>query len=172
MNKTHQNNEWYVIQTKPNKEDWVEKQLLQSNFEIFLPKIKTFCPVFGRKKSSETVYIKPFFPSYIFTRANLKDPRIFRFIKFTRGVSKILSSSSGPASLPDQAIDIIKTNINQHGVLEYKTLKIGANVRIKKGLLKDLIGILEKPVDAMGRVKVLLKMMSNDFRALLHCSEI
>lgn len=172
MDKNNKNvPQWYVVQTKPLKEDWVKQQLIEANFEVFFPKIKSFCPHFGGKKEAKT-YLKAFFPSYIFTCANLQDPRIHRLVRFTRGVNRILGTQTQPYPMSDQVINLIKENINQHGIIEYKTFKPGLKVRIKRGFLKDLVGILERPVDTMGRIRVLLNLVNSNMKTLLHCSDV
>ena len=175
--------QWYVIQTKPHKEDLVERQLSQVQVEVFCPKIKSFSPSIGGhrygKKDLNSInkvtiptYLKTFFPSYLFTRANLDDPKIHRMIRFTRGVNRILGTREQPTPLPEMAIDLIKQNLSDCGYIEFKTLKPGMSVRVKRGLLRDLIGILEKPVDTMGRVRVLLRLINTNIRTLLHCTDI
>src|SRR5512143_739957 len=81
---------WYVLQTKPTAEENVRKHLQNAKFETFLPKIRTM--IRGRRTSR----IKPLFPSYVFAHLDLSDPNLFRMIKYTRGVRKILGDGALP----------------------------------------------------------------------------
>ena len=94
-----------------------------------------------------------------------------RLVRYTRGVSYVLGSDHKPVSISGEVIDIIKSRLNQDGHVEVRTLfKPGDKVRLKRGVFKDLIGILEKPVSAAGRVQVLLNMWNREVRAMFHCS--
>jgi len=160
---------WYVIKTKPCAEDDVKKRLSRANFEVFYPRIKSI--IRGRSKPMER--FKSLFPSYLFARLNLDDPRIFHMIKYTRGVHRILGNGSLPVPVPETVVKVIQDRVNAEDVLEQQIVfKKGDSVRIRRGPLSDLIGILEKPVSAAGRVRVLLQIMRKVVRADLSCSEI
>ncbi len=160
---------WYVIKTKPLAEEDVRLRLSRANFEVFLPLIKTLI----RSRTKPILKLKPFFPSYLFARLNLEDAKIFHMIKYTRGVRKILGNGSVPVPIPEEAVHIIKERVNKNGVLEQSlTFKKGDRIRIRSGPFRDLIGILEKPVSAAGRVRVLLEIMKRTVKAELSCSDI
>jgi transcription antitermination factor NusG len=157
---------WYVIKTKPQKEGLVCQQLNQIDFETFCPKVQKF----GSRKS---LILQALFPSYAFVKAPLEDPSIHRLVRFTRGVSYILGAEHKPVPISSEAVDIIKSNLNQEGHIEMKTLfQPGKEVRLKRGVFKDLIGILEKPVSAAGRIRVLLKIWNREVSTTLHCSMV
>lgn len=160
---------WYVVQTKPATEDQVEKHLTNANFETFLPKIKTM--VRGKKRS--VARVKSLFPSYLFAHIDLADVNLYRMVKYTRGVRKILGDGVKPVSVPDEMIDIIRSRLGAGGVIEQRlTMKKGDNVRIKSGAFKELIGILEKPVSAAGRVRVLLQIMNHRVRCEMSAADV
>ena len=59
------------------------------------------------------------------------------------------------------------------GVIEQRlTMKKGDEVRIRKGVFSDLVGILEKPVSAAGRVRVLLNIMRYRVRCELSAADV
>lgn len=160
---------WYVIKTKPLAEDEVRQRLARANFEVFLPRIKSIV----RSRAKSVARLKSLFPSYLFARLNLEDAEIYHMIKYTRGVHRILGSGAMPVPIPEEVIDCIRQRVNKEGVLEQALVfKKGDSVRIRRGPLRDLIGILEKPVSANGRVRVLLEIMRKVVRADLPCSEI
>ena len=141
----------------------------QAGYHVFLPKIKKI--VRGAVRPSER--IRPLFPSYIFARLQLEDAEVFRNVKYTRGVHRILGSRDHPVPVADEVVKIIAERMGKDGVLEQKLLyKQGDPVRLKHGPLADLVGILEKPVSAAGRVRILLEVYHKTIRADLSCAEI
>ena len=160
---------WYVIQTKPLSEDAVELHLKNASFETFNPKIRTM--IRGAKKGVSRV--KALFPSYLFAHIDLTDPNLYRMIKYTRGVRKILGDGACPVPVPDEMISIIRGRVDAEGVIEQRlVMKKGDAVRIRSGLFRDLVGILEKPVSSAGRVKVLLQIMRHQVRCDLSAGEV
>jgi hypothetical protein len=58
-------------------------------------------------------------------------------------------------------IEIIRSRVDGEGVIEQRiTMKQGDEVKVRAGVFKDLVGILERPVSAAGRVRVLLQIMN------------
>lgn len=159
---------WYVIKTKSLAEEDVKLRLTRANFEVFLPRIKSIV----RSRTKPIVRLKSLFPSYLFARLNLGDAEIFHMIKYTRGVHKILGSGSVPVPIPEEIVDCIRERVNKEGVIEQLVFKKGDSVRIRRGPLRDLIGILENPVSAAGRVRVLLEIMRKVVKTDLSCSDI
>lgn len=160
---------WYVIQTKPTAEDNVEKHFKNAKIETFLPKIRL--AVRGRLRSSSR--IKSLFPSYLFANVDLVDPSLHHMIRYTRGVRRILGDGLRPVAVPDEMIEIIREKIGDEGVIEQRlVMKKGDPVRVRSGLFKDLIGILDKPVSAAGRVRVLLSIMNHQIRCEMYAADI
>jgi len=154
-------NNWYVINIKPQKENHVTKRLTDVGFEMLNPKVKDFASK-----------LKPMFPNYIFTRCNFSASTNYHMIKYTRGVNKILGTSQTPVSISEDIINIIKERLNSDDVLEQNKLAVGSQVKVKKGLLKDLIAVIEKPVSAEGRVAVLLRLYEREMKAKLSVKDV
>lgn len=160
---------WYVIQTKPTAEETVQQHLRNASFETFLPRIRTMVRGGGRSVSR----IKSLFPSYLFAHLNLEDANLYRTIKYTRGVRRILGDGAMPIPIPDEAIEIMRSRMDGEGVIEQRLIMAkGDEVRIRTGPFKDLVGILEKPVSAAGRVKVLLAILHHNVRCDLSAAEV
>ena len=152
---------WYVIQTKPRKEDEVSKRLGMANIVTLNPKIKSF-----------NAGTKTLFPNYIFVKWDLSTPENHAIIKYTRGVNKVLGSPTCPVPISDEVMKVISERLGSDEVLEQQTMRIGSRVKVKKGLLKDLIAVLEKPISADGRVALLLKIHEREMRTVLDCKEV
>lgn len=165
-------NHWYAVHTKPAKESNVYQLFVQGGFEAFLPKIKTFFHTTKEGTRQAHDRIRPLFPSYIFIKLE-KAAQDFRMVKYTRGVHKILGGNEGPVSIPDAVITLIKSRVGERGIIEQGTfLKPQDKVVVKRGVLKDLIGILEKPIDDKGRVEVLFRIVHHQMRAKVYCGDL
>jgi len=162
-------NQWYVVKTKPHREDDVTKLFSLAQFEAFNPKIRS---VFYRGTLSHFRMV-PLFPSYIFLNIDFANANLIHLVKYTRGVSKILCSDGKPHALDETIVTTIKSRIKDNGLVEFSpSLQPGDEIVVKKGMLKDLIGILEKPCSADERVIVLLKLAHYNMKASLHWTEI
>jgi len=160
---------WFVIQTKPNLELEVKARLIQAGLHVLYPRIKTFI----KRKSGWTERLRSLFPSYIFVQINLDTTEIFHMLKYTRGVNKVLGIGDKPRPIPDKMIEIIIERLDKQDVLDQKqTLQKGDKVRLTKGPLQDLVGILEKPISSAGRVRVLLEVMNKVVRVETTCHDI
>jgi len=158
---------WYVIQTKPQEEDLVRRRLEKANFEVFLPRIKV-----AVRGSRGATRVRALFPGYIFMHCDFNDSNVIHMIKYTRGVRKILGGDA-PAPLPDLVIDTIKERVGEGDlVVQQMVFNKGDKVRIKSGWMEDLVGVLERPVSAQGRVRVLLSIVDKCVRAELSSAEI
>lgn len=158
---------WYVVQTKPQEEDLVRQRLVKADFEVFLPRIKA-----AVRGSRGATRIRALFPAYLFMRCDFRDTNVVHMIKYTRGVRKILGGND-PVPLPDVVIDTIKERVGEGDVvMQQMVFKKGDKVRIKNGWMEDLVGVLEKPVSAQGRVRVLLNIVNKAVRTELSSAEI
>ena len=146
-------NRWYVINTKPLKENNVSKMLSDAGYEMLNPR------VMGYHKR-----IKPMFPNYIFIKSNFNEALNYHLVKYTRGVNKVLGTAVQPVSISDEIIQIIQERLNSESVLEQNTELVGKRVRIRKGILKDLVAVIEKPMSSDGRVAVLLRLYEREMR--------
>jgi transcription elongation factor/antiterminator RfaH len=158
---------WYVIQTKPKKEEAAVFHLEHESIEVFFPKMEAASIVYGKSRK----VIKALFPNYIFAHF---DPFVsYRLVRWSSGVSRVLGFEDGPAPVDDQVIEIIKRRVDKNCVAR-KALHFKAKdrIRIRTGPLKDLMGIFEHWGSEEGRVKVLLNLLNYDARVELHYSQV
>lgn len=158
---------WYIIQTKPHKENNVSLLLAKPPFAIFHPRIAYF--VNGGKPARPA----SLFPRYLFVQTDFSEPANFHLIRYTRGVNKILCADGQPVPISEDIIRVIRERTGPQGVLLRQALfRPGDRVRVKRGLLKDLIGILERPVPGEARVQVLLSLINYKIKAKLSWTDI
>ena len=129
---------WYALYTKPRHEKKVHEQLVDKNFESYLPLVKSKRQWKDRKKTVEM----PLFNSYLFANFEYK----YRFdILQTNGIVKIVNFNGVPAVVPEWQINSLRK------MLEFpKSLKLesyilpGEIVEVMEGPMRGLRGTVDK----------------------------
>ncbi len=159
---------WYVIQTKPKKEEDVTSYLSMKGLEIFSPLMEDFvirngviCRIF-----------KPLFPSYIFGKFELE--KDYSLVRWARGVKKVLGAAgSYPTPIAEEVVEIIRRRADAQGIVRRSShFQADDPVRIKSGPLKDLLGIFERWLSDGERVRILLNLIGYQPSVELHFSLI
>ena len=147
MDLQYDNKKWIAVYTKPNHEKTVEKELLQKEFEVYLPILKKKRKWSDRKKWIES----PLFRSYIFVRIEIKNSL---FVLQTRGVVKVIKFGSEVAVIQNNCIQAIKLMIEGGYIPESIDYFVkGEKVEVKNGPLKGIIGEVSR-VDNSDRLLV------------------
>jgi transcription elongation factor/antiterminator RfaH len=160
-------NRWYIILTKPHKENDVTVLLSKPQFAIFHPRLA------DGVRAGKPVRATSLFPRYLFVQTDLTIAQNFQLIRYTRGVSKILCRGGKPVPIAEEIVRVIQERTTPEGVvLRQAFFKHGELVRVRRGILKDLIGILERPVPGEGRVQVLLNLVNYKIKAKLSWTDV
>jgi transcription elongation factor/antiterminator RfaH len=160
-------NAWYVIQTKPKKENDAKAYLSMKGLEVFFPLMESFSQVNGRMRRE----VKPLFPNYVF--GNFDPLRDYTLVKYGRGVSKIVGFGDEPSPLSELAIEEIRERIDATGFVRNKIeMRENDAVRVKSGPFRDFIGIFEKWLPERERVRILLNLIGYQPQIELHYSMI
>lgn len=145
---------WYAVYSKPQKEELAEFHLRSKGLEVFFPKL--LLP--HRVKKRERVV--PLFPNYFFTRINALSEE-YGYAIWSPGVRRIVGFSGAPAPIDESIVDFLMKQASTEGVIPARSnLKAGQEVRINGGPFDGLVGIIQEPPNAKGRVKILLKLLS------------
>lgn len=150
--------QWYVIQAKPRQEARVVRHLALAALSSFLP----FIEVTRRRRSARTTCLEPLFPGYLFIRlAPLhRDPGMWNTVRWTPGVSRILTVGATPVPVPEEFVAEIEKRTSEHGFVRLASpLVNGARVRVCSGPFQDLEAVFDRPLSRAGRVRVLLQLM-------------
>ncbi len=160
-------NLWYVIQTKPKKEDEAKSYLSTKGVEVFSPLMENFLLRNGRMNKE----LKPLFPGYIFGKFNIHQN--YSLVRWAKGVKKILGFGEYPTPISEEVVEIIRERTDTQGVVRIK-YHFQANdvIRIKTGPLKDLLGIFERWMPDGERVRILLNLMGYQPVVEMHYSMI
>jgi transcriptional antiterminator RfaH len=154
---TIETNKWYVVYSKPQKEDFAEICLRRRGVEVFLPRL-LFPEALGKRRR-----LVPLFPNYLFTW--ISDPEQYHCVIWTPGVKRIVSFNGVPAPLDDNVVTFLKQQASEAGIIGARSnLRVGQEVQITGGPFDGLVGIIEDPPDARGRVKVLMHLLSREIR--------
>lgn len=160
-------NLWYVIQTKPKKEEEAKSYLSTKGVEIFSPLMENFLLRHGRMNKA----LKPLFPGYIFGKFDLAQN--YPLVRWAKGVKKILGFGEYPTPLSEEVVEIIRERTDGHGIVRLKYhLQANDVIRIKTGPLKDLLGIFERWMPDGERVRILLNLMGYQPVVEIHYSMI
>jgi transcriptional antiterminator RfaH len=160
-------NLWYVIQTKPKKEEEAVSYLSTRGVEIFNPLMETFALRNGKMNKE----LKPLFPGYIFGKFDLAQN--YPLVRWGRGVKKVLGFGGYPTSVSEEIVEIIKGRTDTEGIVRVKqNFKANDVIRIKTGPLKDFLAIFERWVSDTDRVRILLNLIGYQPAVEMHYSMI
>lgn len=148
---------WCAVNTKPRNEDLAARQLELKRIKVFLPKIE----ISRKKGSSRITRIEPLFPGYLFVRIALTAQAVNK-VNWTPGVRRLLCAGEIPVPVPDEAIDLIRQRIGPWDHIKPRLedeFSVGSRVAVRYGPFVGLIGVVERPMSARGRVRVLLQLL-------------
>lgn len=127
---------WWALYTRHQHEKAVAEMLSAKDLEVFLPLYESR----RRWKDRCKTLSLPLFPGYLFVRGGL-DRRLQ--VLTTPGVHIILSNGNHAAIIPEAEIQMIRKAVEGPSRVEpHPFLKCGERVRVKRGSLEGLEGIL------------------------------
>jgi len=148
---------WYVVYTKPQREDMAQLHLQRKGLDTFLPRLRLPCGRHHRRP------IVPLFPNYLFAQLRLPDD--YNVVRWAPGVKHVVGCEGIPTPLDGAVVAFLRQSSTPEGIaLARVRLRVGAEVRLVAGPFEGLVGIIENPPDAKGRVKVLMHLLSRQVR--------
>ena len=151
---------WYALRSKPRKEDIVWRQVTQSGYETFYPRIRVN-PVNPRSRK-----VQPYFPGYLFVLADLDQVGVstFQWMPHTLG---LVSFGGEPAYVPENLIIALRKRIEEiaaAGGELFDGLQPGDPVLINSGPFSGYEAIFDARLPGSERVRVLLEFLGNQRR--------
>jgi transcriptional antiterminator RfaH len=141
--------EWFVIRSKPRKEDYAAQTLARRGVTAFCPRILE--PV-GWARDWATV---PLFPGYLFVEIALQES--YHVVVWTPGVKGFVAFGEIPVPVRSEIVEFLQHEAGDDGVIRpLQNLRRGDRVRIRRGPLSGLVGIIDKPCPERGRIRVLM----------------
>ena len=145
---------WYVVYTKPQKDDYAVLNLRLRGVETFFPKLSLPKPA-QRKRQ-----IVSLFPNYLFVRFQSFEDEYYS-VTWCPGVKRLVSFDSVPAAIDDSIVSFLRCQMGSDGLIAARcNVKIGQQVSIVGGPFAGLNAIVQEPPNAKGRVKVLLELLN------------
>lgn len=129
---------WYAAYTKPCHEKRVAEHLEIRNVEFFLPLYHS-----GRRWNNGcTVTLeRPLFPNYVFV--HIPASKRVRVLELS-SVLSIAGTRHEPTPLPDQDVERLRTGLLLVNAQPHPVLTVGERVRIRRGPLEGLRGIVSR----------------------------
>lgn len=149
--------QWYVIQSKPKKENLVYEQLCIHKIEAYCPRIRV------KVVNPRARKIKPYFPGYLFVRVNL-DQIGSSTLQWMPGVVGLVSYGGEPAFVPESLLKDIRNRVDQINNTwdePVKDLKTGEILDITGGPFAGYRAIFDSHLPEHERVRVFLHILQD-----------
>jgi transcription antitermination factor NusG len=150
---------WYVLRSKPHREDALSRYAGEHSHEIFYPRLRA-SPVNPRARK-----VRPYFPGYLFVHADLEQVghSTFHWMPFSQGLVHV---GGEPAPVAEAAVNAIQARVAEiwrSGGQQLDRLRRGDPVLIRAGSFAGYEGIFDYRLPGRDRVRILLKMVTDRF---------
>lgn len=144
---------WYVVYAKPHKEATALFHLRRKAIEVFYPQLRL--PDYAAARRP----VVPLFPNYLFVHIDLG--RQFYDVVWSPGIRRFVGPEGVPVPLDDEVVAFLKAHVSPEGVIRARpTLDVGQEVEITHGPFAGLVGIIQRPPNARGRIRVLMQLLN------------
>jgi len=148
--------QWFVLRSKPNKEDLLYKQMQAYGIEAYLPQIKVN-PVNSRARKT-----RPFFSGYLFVKLDLQSTgfSLLQWMPYSLG---LVNFGGNPSSIPDELIHIIQKQTSDIQTIESAPYSIqhGDLVTVERGPFAGYKALFDMNLSGTERARVLLLLLQN-----------
>jgi len=147
---------WYVLTCKPNKEGILLRQLQSQGYEVFYPRQFTTNGKTGR------LYIKAYFPGYLFIRLDLTHvgQSTFQWMPNAEG---LVCFEARPAYVPDILVEAIKKHVEKNNTTRMKEYARRTDLEDSTSQLTNLDAgygfIFDANITSDERVQQLMQML-------------
>ena len=158
---------WYALWTRSHCERLVYDQLVTRGFHPFLPTAEVWSTRAGVRHRIHT----PMFPGYLFVR-HFMDKTGYIEIRKCRGLVAILGEQwDRLAAIPDREIDTIQAVVDARvPVLPHAYMREGQRVRITRGPLADVEGILVRQNPKQGLLVLSVDLLQRSVAVEVDCT--
>ena len=158
---------WYVLWTHSHSEQLVSDQLTAKGFDPFLPKMD----IWSRRGGVRRLIQVPMFPGYLFLR-NAMSKQSYVEVRKTRGLVTVLDEGLDRLEVvPDHEIDAIQRTLQAKlPVLPHPYLREGQRVRITRGPLADVEGLLIRTKPAKGLLVLSVELLRRAVAVEVDCT--
>jgi transcription antitermination factor NusG len=157
---------WYAVNTKSNQERRVSLSLTEKQVEHYLPSFWEIHQWKDRRKAIE----QPLFPGYIFVRIENNWESRLRVLRID-GVARILGQGDRIEAIPEVEIDSVRQLQNNARCQAHPLIQEGAWVRVRRGPLENLEGLLVR-VKNQTRLVLSITLLSQSVSAEIDASDV
>ncbi len=147
---------WFLLRTKPKQERAVIDTLTARSVEAYCPRVLE--PRWHRRAPQGPV---PLFPSYVFAR--FVSPEAFAGVNYCPGAAGVVRFGTDLAAVEDGVIVALREREGERGYVEVKAARErpveGSRVRVERGPLAGLEGVVTRYLPARDRVRLLLAVV-------------
>lgn len=160
---------WYALYTRSHCEQLVYEQLAAQGFHLFLPKIQVWSQRAGVRHRIEV----PMFPGYLFLHS-LVDSATYLAVRKARGLVRILGQGwDRLAVVPEEEIHAIYTVLRSRLPIQpHPYLREGQRVRVRRGLLSGVEGLLVGVKANKGRLVLSVDLLQQSVAVEVDCSDV
>jgi transcription antitermination factor NusG len=159
---------WYAMWTNSHCEQLVHDQLLAKGFDPFLPRVE----IWSRRGGERRVVSAPLFPGYLFLRHPAMTKASYIDVCKSRGLVRVLGERWDRLEVvPDSEIGGIRTVLDARvPVMPHPYLRDGERVRILRGPLADVEGILVRTKPNKGLVVLRVALLRRSVAVEVDCT--
>jgi transcription antitermination factor NusG len=160
---------WYALYTRSHCEQLVCDQLAVKGFHLFLPRIE----VWSQRAGKRHLISVPMFPGYLFLR-HIIDKASYIDVRRARGLVRILGERWDRLSVvADAEIEAIQTVLNTSlPVMPHPYLREGQRVRITRGPLRGVEGVLVQSKPTKGLLILSVDLLQRSVAVEVDCSVV
>ena len=148
---------WYVMHSKPQKEQWLYRQLSALDIDAYYPCLRAQS---GKVNSRR---MKPYFPGYLFLKADLHQIGMST-LQWIPGSLGLVSIGGEPACVPEGLLQRIRHRVDEINDAQSKPLeglRPGDPVVIHSGPFAGYEAIFCAQLRGSERVQLLLKLLQD-----------
>ncbi|HEY5157311.1 MAG TPA: transcription termination/antitermination NusG family protein [Anaerolineales bacterium] len=148
---------WYVLHSKPHKEELLAEQLELRRIETFAPHIRV------QVVNPRARKVRAYFPGYLFVHVDLEHMGLSA-LQYVPGSAGLISFGGEPAFVPDGLIHAIRQRVQEidsAGGELFDVLKPGETVMVHSGPFAGYEAIFDVRLPGTERVRILLKLLRN-----------
>ena len=160
---------WYALYTRSHCEQLVYEQLAAKAFHVFLPKIQ----IWSQRAGGRHRIAVPMFPGYLFLHSPV-DSAIYLEVRQARGLVRILGQGwDRLAVVPEEEIHAIYAVLRSKLPIQpHPYLREGQRVRVRRGLLSGVEGILVGGKANKGRLVLSVELLQQSVAVEVDCSDV
>jgi transcription termination/antitermination protein NusG len=160
---------WYALWTRSHCEQLVHDQLAAKGFDLFLPEVD----VWSTRAGVRRLISAPMFPGYLFVRHAMDKGSYIELVK-ARGLVRVLGEQWDRLHVvPDAEIEALQRVLGARvPVLPHPFLQEGQRVRITRGPLADVEGILVQSKPNKGLLVLSVTLLRRSVALAIDCTQV